>query len=290
MREEKKILFGIDSKFQRDLDSNNISEELRQKFENQGISLSQSATISTKKRGSGWLIKDKDSKQMYRIRKEEGKLNIYAKKPDKKKSAVREYAEAIVVAVALALLIRQFVVQAFRIPSGSMEDTLLVGDFLMANKFVYGAKIPFTDIRLPGIRKPRTGDIIIFKYPRDPKKDFIKRVVATEGQRVQIENKVVYVDEESLPFPPKSKFTDRRTLPREMSHRDNYGPVTVPKDALFVMGDNRDNSQDSRYWGFVPMKNIKGKATILYWSWSKEVPLWNIFQKVRWTRLAHLIR
>jgi len=212
------------------------------------------------------------------------------KERDKKKSVVREYIEAIAVAVMLALVIRQFVVQAFRIPSGSMEDTLLVGDFLLANKFIYGPKIPFTDIRLPGIRKPKMGDIIIFKYPRNPKKDFIKRVIATEGQRVKIKDKMVYVDGEPLSLPPKSKFTDRRILPREMSHRDNYGPIVVPENALFVMGDNRDNSQDGRYWGFVPMKNVKGKAMILYWSWNKKVPLWDIFHKIRWGRLAHLIR
>jgi signal peptidase I len=212
------------------------------------------------------------------------------KKSKKKKSVVREYVEAIVVAVLLALVIRQFVVQAFRIPSGSMEDTLLVGDFLLANKFIYGPTIPFTDIRLPGIRKPRTGDVVIFKFPRDPKKDFIKRVIATEGQRVEVKDKVVYVDGETLPFPPESKFTDRRILSRGISRRDNYGPVTVPLDAFFVMGDNRDNSQDGRYWGFVPMKNLKGKAMILYWSWNKEAPLWDVFHKVRWGRLAHLIR
>jgi signal peptidase I len=212
------------------------------------------------------------------------------KKSEKKKSVVREYVEAIVVAILLALVIRQFAVQAFRIPSGSMEDTLLVGDFLLASKFIYGPTIPFTDIRLPGIRKPRTGDIVIFKYPRNPKKDFIKRVIATEGQRVEVKDKVVYVDGEILPFPPESKFTDRRVLSRGVSHRDNYGPVTVPQDAFFVMGDNRDNSQDGRYWGFVPMKNLKGKAMILYWSWNKEAPLWDIFHKVRWGRLAHLIR
>lgn len=212
------------------------------------------------------------------------------KKRLKKKSMVREYVEAIVVAVLLALVIRQFVVQAFRIPSGSMEDTLLVGDFLLANKFVYGPTIPFTDIRLPGIRKPRMGDVVIFKYPRDPKKDFIKRVIATEGQRVEVKDKVVYVDGEILPSPPKSKFTDRRVLSRGISYRDNYGPVTVPGDAFFVMGDNRDNSQDGRYWGFVPMKNLKGKAMILYWSWNREAPLWDVFHKVRWGRLAHLIR
>ncbi|MCD6334771.1 MAG: signal peptidase I [Candidatus Latescibacteria bacterium] len=212
------------------------------------------------------------------------------KNPGRKKSVVREYVEAIAVAVLLALVIRQFVVQAFRIPSGSMEDTLLVGDFLLANKFIYGPTIPFTDIRLPGIRKPRTGDVVIFKYPRDPKKDFIKRVIATEGQRVEIRDKVVYVNGEVLPLPPKSKFTDRRILPRGVSHRDNFGPVTVPRDAFFVMGDNRDNSQDGRYWGFVPMKNLKGKAMILYWSWNKKAPLWDVVHKVRWGRLAHLIR
>ena len=162
-----------------------------------------SATNASSDRVGGWLHKEKER--------------------DRKKSVVREYIEAIVVAVALALVIRQFVVQAFRIPSGSMEDTLLVGDFLLANKFIYGPKIPFTDIRLPGIRRPKTGDIIIFKYPRNPKKDFIKRVIAIEEQRVEIKDKAVYVDGEPLPFPPKSKFTDRRILPREMSHRDNYG-------------------------------------------------------------------
>jgi len=212
------------------------------------------------------------------------------REPEKGKSVVREYAEAIVVAVALALVIRAFVVQAFRIPSGSMEDTLLVGDFLLANKFIYGPKIPFTDIRLPGLRKPRPGDIIIFKYPRNPKKDFIKRVIAVEGQMVEIRDKVVYVDGKEIPMPPKGKHVDRRILPGDMSTRDNFGPVRVPKNKLFVMGDNRDNSQDSRYWGWVPMENIKGEAMILYWSWDKRVPLWDIFHKMRWWRLGHLVR
>ncbi|MFH1007825.1 MAG: signal peptidase I [Candidatus Latescibacterota bacterium] len=210
--------------------------------------------------------------------------------PEKRKSVIREYTEAILVAVLLVLVIRHFVVQAFRIPSGSMEDTLLVGDFLLANKFIYGPTIPFTDIRLPGIRKPRTGDVLIFKYPKDPKKDFIKRVVATEGQQIEVKDKVVFVDGQILPVPPESKFVDRRILSRGISYRDNFGPVTVPEDALFVMGDNRDNSQDGRYWGFVPMKNVKGKAMILYWSWDKAEPLWDLIHKVRWGRLAHLIR
>lgn len=223
--------------------------------------------------------------------------------PKRKKSVVREYIEAIVVAVVLALVIRHFIVQGFRISSDSMEDTLLVDDFLLANRFIYGPKIPFTDIRLPGIRKPKTGDIILFKHRKHLRKPHAKkrglfsasslpagRVIGVEGQRVEIRDKVVYVDGERLPFPPKSKFTDRRILPRAISpRRDNYGPVTVPKDALFVMGDNRDNSQDSRYWGFLPMKNVEGKTMILYWSWNSEVPLWDISRKVRWGRLGDLV-
>lgn len=223
-------------------------------------------------------------------RKEHVEQRTDKKVPKKRKSVVREYVEAFVVAVALALVIRTFIVQAFRIPSGSMEDTLLVGDFLLANKFIYGPKIPVANIRLPGFRKPRLGDIIIFKYPRDPKKDFIKRVIATEGQTVEIRDKAVYVDGKEIPLPSKGKYTSQRVLPADMSTRDNFGPVQVPKDRLFVMGDNRDNSQDSRYWGWVPMENVKGKAMILYWSWNKRVPLWDIFHKVRWGRFAHLVR
>ena len=180
--------------------------------------------------------------------------------------------------------IRTCWVQTFRFPSGSMEDTLLAGDFLLANKFIYGPKIPFTDIRLSGIRKPRPGDVILFKYPKNPKKVFIKRVIAVEGQTVETRDKVVYVDGKKVPIPPKGKHTDRRILPRHMSRRDNFDPITVPEDKLFVMGDNRDNSHDSRYWGWVPSENIEGKAVLLYWSWD------SASRRVRWGRIGQILR
>lgn len=211
-------------------------------------------------------------------------------KPENKKSVVREYIEAIAWAIILALIIRTFIVQAFRIPSGSMEDTLLVGDFLLANKFIYGAKVPFLNVRLPAIQKPKQGDIVIFKYPRDPSKDFIKRVVATQGQTVEIREKEVFVDGRKVLEPPKSKHIYPDILPSSISMRDNFGPVVVPSGCLFVMGDNRDNSQDSRYWGMLPFDNVKGKAMILYWSWNSERPIWDIIHKIRWGRLGCIIR
>ena len=207
-----------------------------------------------------------------------------------KKSKLRQYIENFAFTVLLALLLRSFVVQAFRIPSGSMEDTLLVGDFLLANKFIYGPVIPFTPIRLPGLRKPKPGDIVIFRFPRNPHKDFIKRVIAVGGQVVEIRNKRVYVDGREVPLPPKAKFMDPNILPREVSPRDNFGPVRVPKGYLFVMGDNRDNSLDSRYWGFVPLKNVKAKAMIIYFSWNGRAPLWDIPHKIRWWRIGKIIR
>ncbi len=211
----------------------------------------------------------------------------------KRKSAFREWVEFILTVFVLAFFIRTFIVQAFRIPSGSMEDTLLVGDFLLANKIVYGPRIPFTHIRLPGIRDPKPGDVIIFEYPIDPSKDFIKRVIAVEGQTVEIRDKDVYVDGVKVPLPPKGKYIDNgRVLPKFLSPRDNFGPVTVPKDMIFVMGDNRDNSRDSRYWGWVPKGNVKGKAMFIYWSWNNDndVPVWDLIHKIRWSRIGDIIR
>jgi signal peptidase I len=229
------------------------------------------------------------------------------KKPEEEKSKVREYAEAIIVAVVLALIIRSFIIQAFRIPSGSMEDTLLIGDFLLANKFVYGAKVPFTDWRLPALRKPKQGDIIIFKYPQDPSKDFIKRCIATEGQVVEIIDKKLYVDGKWFPDPSHSKYIEPYVIPKGRGQRDNFGPYKVPPDHLFMMGDNRDNSRDSRFWGPLSMKHVKGKAIVLYWSWRPDfnapryysifsIPkmlLYNIIhfpQRVRWSRIFDLVR
>jgi signal peptidase I len=206
------------------------------------------------------------------------------------KSFVREYLEAIVLAVVLTVVIRGLVVQAFRIPTGSMEDTLLVGDFLFVNKMVYGSEIDigFGGTRLvyhrfPAIRDPKPGDIIVFRYPDDPARDFIKRCVAVGGQQVEIRDKVLYVDGKPREE-PYAVHKDPRVLPRETSARDNFGPIVVPRGHLFMMGDNRDNSHDSRFWGALPRDLVKGKAMFLYWSWDQDrrLPRLNrLFRPVR---------
>jgi signal peptidase I len=192
----------------------------------------------------------------------------------KKKSNVRETIEAVVVAFLIALVIRTFVIQAFKIPSGSMIPTLLVGDHILVNKFLLGTPvdIPFTDItlfRMPGLRKAKRGDIIVFKYPEDPKRDFIKRVIGVGGDVVTAKDKVVYVNGRRL-VEPYSQHVDEEIKPEQSDKRDNFGPVEVPQGAVFVMGDNRDQSYDSRFWGFVPDSEIKGKAVIIYWSWDND--------------------
>ena len=203
------------------------------------------------------------------------------------KTLFREYTEAILPAIILFLVIRTFLFQAFRIPSASMEDTLAIGDFLFVNKFLYGAKVPFLDVRLPGIRDPKPGDIIVFKYPRDTRKDYIKRCVAVEGQTVEIRNKRVYVDG-VLREEPFVKHTDPLTRPGDV--RDYLGPVVVPKGQLFMMGDNRDNSSDSRYWGFLDRNLIKGKALFIYWSWDTSHRLLGFVPTPRLERIGDLIR
>ena len=205
-------------------------------------------------------------------------------KPSSKpgKGKLRENIEALVIAIVLALFIRTFVVQAFKIPSGSMKNTLLIGDYILVNKFIYGVKIPFTDITMIPITKPDRGDIVVFKFPKDPSKDFIKRVVAVGGDTVEIVNKQVYVNGQLQP----SDFAihvDPQTFPKEYQPRDYLGPITVPEDKLFVMGDNRDESNDSRYWGFVDESALRGKAFMIYWSWDKQD------FSVRWKRLTNII-
>jgi signal peptidase I len=179
----------------------------------------------------------------------------------KKKSVIRDWAESIFIAFVLAMVIRSFVVQAFKIPTGSMRPTLIEGDIILVNKFIYGAKIPFTDKRLPGFSKPKRGEVIVFIYPENPKKDFIKRLVAFEGETVEIKNGTIYVDSKPLQGKEFSSIY--------YYNRGNLMPdgrkITVPKDSLFVLGDNSASSQDSRYWGFVPYKNVLGKAIIIYW-------------------------
>lgn len=189
--------------------------------------------------------------------------------PVKKKHIIREYAESIIIAIILALIIRTFVVQAFKIPSGSMEDTLAIGDHILVNKFIYGTKIPFTDTRLIKIRDPQRGDVIVFEYPEDPSKDFIKRVIGTPGDEVEIRDKKVYVNGKHYQN-PHEVHKEKEIVPKEQNPRDNLGPIKVPANAFFVMGDNRDRSYDSRFWGFVKNEKIKGLAFIKYWSWDSE--------------------
>lgn len=198
------------------------------------------------------------------------------------KSKIREYAESILWAVVLALVIRTCVIQSFKIPSGSMEDTLVIGDCLLVNKFIYCIKVPFTDLRVPGLRDPKRGDVVVFRYPEDRSKDFIKRLIGVPGDEILVRDKRVYVNG-TLYQNPHEVHKDPRILPRELAQRDNLGPVRVPANAYFMMGDNRDNSYDSRFWGFVPKADLVGQAFIKYWSWdqSRWLP--------RWERIGKLI-
>ncbi len=197
----------------------------------------------------------------------------------------QEYSEAFVVAVILAIIIRAFFVQAFKIPSGSMMDTLLIGDHILVNKFVYGYRIPFTNARWPHFSSPKRGDVIVFVYPEKRTQDFIKRVVAVEGDTLEISNKRLIVNGEQQDE-PYTRYVDGQILPPGTSPlRDNFRPITVPPGQLFVMGDNRDRSHDSRLWNlthFVPVHDVKGKAFIIYYS----APY---FPAVRWNRMFSLI-
>ena len=198
-----------------------------------------------------------------------------------KKRFVKEYLEPIVIAVFIALFIRAFIVQAFKIPSSSMEPTLLVGDHLLVNKFIYGIRIPYTDVKLFQYKKPGRGDIIVFIFPKDRSKDFIKRVIGTEGEKVAIVHNKIYINDKLIDD-PWGHFTPPRPS------IEDYGPVRVPESSLFVMGDNRDNSQDSRFWGFVELNAVKGKALIIYFSWDSNAQ--DLLDKIRWTRFGKLIR
>jgi signal peptidase I len=207
-------------------------------------------------------------------------------RPGRKKSVVREYAESIIIAILLALLIRAFVVQAFKIPSGSMKPTLLVGDHILVNKFIYGIKlrVPFSSLNytLIPISSPKRNDVVVFIYPVDPKKDFIKRVIGLPGDTVQIKNKKIYINNQPM-VDPHGVHSDQMIIPEAEQPRDNTGPIIVPPHNYFVMGDNRDESYDSRYWGFVDQKEIIGEAFIIYWSWDRTE------FGVRWGRIGKLI-
>ena len=210
----------------------------------------------------------------------------------KVKSTVREYAEALAIAILLALFIRTFVIQAFKIPSGSMKPTLIIGDHLLVNKFIYGIRIPLIDRFLIQFNKPERGDILVFKWPKDESKDFIKRVIGIEGDIIEIKNDILYVNGKKVVAEYTSKYNDndiseadryeeflgenKHYILDQYVKYEDFGPITVPEYSVFVMGDNRDNSQDSRYWGFVTLNKIKGKALIIYWSW----PSWKRFFNV----------
>lgn len=259
----------------------------------------------------------------------------------------RDWLEAILLAVVVAFVLRAFVVEAYRIPSASMENTLLIGDYLLVNKFVYGAKIPFTNWRLPALKAIQPGDVIVFAFPRDESITFIKRCAAVAGQTIEIRDKVVFVDDVAQPLPPEAKAgaalesasaIDKAAFPLYAGfNRDHYDKVRVPKkgDTLaldersfylcksvleseghsaslmggavyldgkpcatyvvqqnyyFALGDNRDASHDSRYWGFVPESNIIGSALLIYWSWNPDAPnLLEKFRSMRWERIGKII-
>jgi signal peptidase I len=207
-----------------------------------------------------------------------------------RKSTGREYFESICVAVILALFVRTFVVQAFKIPTGSMENNLLIGDHLLVNKFVTAPTATGVENALLPIDPIERGDIIVFKYPEDPERDFIKRTIGLPGETIELRNKKVFVDGKMLDEP----YVQYLWTPSDeegtfdFDVRMTYGPVTVPAGQYFMMGDNRDNSQDSRYWGFLPREYIKGKALFVYFSFGDE-PGSNILSSVRWNRLLHQI-
>jgi signal peptidase I len=207
-----------------------------------------------------------------------GSEAVVASPVTRAKSTIREYAETLGVALLLALVIRTFVVQAFKIPSGSMLPTLQIGDHILVNKFIYGPRleVPLTQWslgHLPGFREPRVGDVIVFIYPKERDKDFIKRVVAIAGQTIEVHGTAMTIDGKPV-ADPNAHYEKREHV--------DFGPFTVPAGYVFVMGDNRDESYDSRFWGPVPIDDVKGLAMVIYWSWGGE-------HWVRWDRLGRLV-
>ncbi len=225
-----------------------------------------------------------------------------------RKNQTREFIEAILVAAVLALFIRTFIVQAFKIPSGSMIPTLLVGDHILVNKFVYGIPIPFGDGKFVEFSRPDRGEVIVFRYPKDPSKDFIKRVVGVPGDTVAMRDGVLTINGEIVSQAEAGPYvyeevggseTVRSTMYREQLGDEphdillgddefppmrTFGPITVPPDQIFVMGDNRDRSNDSRFWGMVDIDAVQGRAMVIYWSWDRDE------SSVRWSRLGDVIR
>jgi signal peptidase I len=227
-----------------------------------------------------------------------------------RKSTAREYFESIAIAVILALFIRTFVVQAFKIPTGSMENNLLIGDHLLVNKFIYGSTATALERALLPMRVIGRGDIVVFKFPQEPDRDFIKRVIGLPGETLEVRNKTVYINGTALDEPYVHFLVPPDPEGQEVAAsgvRESYGPVTVPADQYFVMGDNRDNSQDSRWWGYLPRDLVKGKALMIYWSFDSDRAdyqaeglgatvrgmadvVTGFFTRTRWERILHQIR
>jgi signal peptidase I len=233
--------------------------------------------------------------------------NSPARERSQAKSFWREYGEALFIALILALMVRAFLVQAFSIPSGSMQPTLLVGDYLLVNRYSYGIRNPFNNKVWIPVGQPQRGDVVVFIFPQDPSKDYIKRVIGLPGDRVQIINKKVYINGKVYET-PQAVFDDASNIPGDQVTRDNYGPEVVPPNSYFVMGDNRDHSYDSRFWGFVRLDALKGRAFIIYFSWEGHQDegflhsLWGGAKgllshlswdrdsfRLRWTRIGKLI-
>jgi signal peptidase I len=212
----------------------------------------------------------------------ENKTKEKIKNKGKLKSKMYEYAEAIIIAILIAIVVRTFVVQAYKIPSRSMVPTLLVGDHILVNKFIYGVKVPFLRNTIIPVTNPQRGDIVVFIYPNDRSKDFIKRVIGVSGDKIEIKNKIIFINGKQY-SDAYGIYSDNVIYPGSMQPRDNFGPVTVPVKSLFVMGDNRDESADSRFWGFVDLKDVEGKAFIIYFSLNYEE------KNLRWQRLGSVL-
>lgn len=222
---------------------------------------------------------------------------------------VIEWIKSIAVALLLFLVIRTFVVEAFRIPTGSMEKTLLVGDFLLVNKAVYGAQLPGTGKRLPSFAEPSRGDVVVFIPPHDPGKNYVKRLVGVPGDTLEMRDRVLYINGEPQdePYVQHIDVTGMDIALREMlwqrrylvdnirpetytPSRDNWGPIVVPEDKFFMLGDNRDDSEDSRYWGFVDRGAIKGRPLFIYYSFdSSTLNPFPWITQIRWGRIGDLI-
>lgn len=230
------------------------------------------------------------------------------KEKERERSTFREYFELIAETAVFVFFVMTFVVQAFQIPTGSMEPTLLIGDFLLVDKFMYVQPQFAWEEKILPMRKMKRYDIVVFKYPEDLSKDFVKRVIALEGESVEIKDKQVYIN--GQPIPEEYKVHNDSQVHSEEGYyhyndtiRDNFGPVEVPPGYCFVMGDNRDNSYDSRYWGFLSLDNVKGKPWVIYFSYRAEKDAYlktdlrerlkkfvNFILKARWKRIFHLVR